>query len=175
MSGLDVIRGVNDVRQSVTVDLGDYNPAYAGATFEVWVTPTRAHNQRFQAIMDYLEQANKEAREALAKLDKAHQEEMFRLSEQGTDARELAQIERQYQARRAELDARAAEQMQDEFEERLLQWMADTWLNWTLEDAREARDHLLEHNPDAWKWLWNRTTQVIGEYKRGTLKNSAGG
>ncbi len=49
MSTLDLIAGISASYATVTIDLGDYDETYKGATFDVWVTPTRGHIDAYQA------------------------------------------------------------------------------------------------------------------------------
>lgn len=174
MAGLDKITSVSAVREAVTIDLGDFHADYRGATFDVWVTPTRAHQDAFREIQAYLTEAGKEARETLKRMDQQHRAKITELRAAGRSA-DVVEIEEQYQIERALVDNRLAEQMEAEYNERLIRWLADTWLNWDVDDARQARDHLLATNPAAWDWLWNTTTNTIGEYRRRVLKNSGAG
>jgi len=171
---LSKITAISEVRETVAVDLGDYHESYRGAIFEVWVTPTKAHQKRFGEIQEWLAQAGKDAQTALARMDRQNKDLIARLREEGK-ANDVLILEAEYQRERAVFDERAAARMQEEFDERLLLWIADTCLNWSADELRQARDHLLESNPAAWEWLWNRITQTIGDYKRRQLKNSAAG
>jgi hypothetical protein len=49
---LELIKGVEASYATVTIDLGEYDATYAGATFDVWVTPTRGHLDAYQAYFD---------------------------------------------------------------------------------------------------------------------------
>jgi len=171
---LSKIMSVSEVRETAAVDLGDYHESYRGAIFEVWVTPTKAHQKRFGEIQEWLAQAGTDVRVALERMDRQNKELISRLREEGKTSDVLI-LEAEYQKERAIFDERAAARMQEEFGERLLVWIADTCLNWGRDEMRQARDHLLETNPAAWEWLWNRITQTIGDYKRRQLKNSAAG
>jgi len=167
---LQRITGVDTVQETVAVDLGDYHESYRGATFAVWVTPTKAHKKRWHDIDDWVAQASEETKAALAKLDRQHQAQVAELRREGQTARVL-ELEKQYQIERGAFDERAAAKMQETLDEKVLLWLADTVLDWSLDEFRTARDHLIEHNPDAWEWLWNRITSTIGEYKKQQLKN----
>lgn len=125
------IVGIAEVRETVTVDLGDFHESYRGAVFEVWVTPTRAH-----------------------------------LGEWGDVTRFILDVER----RKATLTEEEIEAAWEEWRERALRWYVVTW-GMDVEEARQIRDVLQEMNPLAWDWLTMRTSQVIGEYRRGKLKN----
>jgi hypothetical protein len=46
---LSIITSIEASHATVTIDLGDYDETYKGAVFDVWVTPTRAHVQAYQA------------------------------------------------------------------------------------------------------------------------------
>ncbi len=46
---LDLITGIEASYATITVDLGEYDATYKGATFDVWITPTRAHLDVYQA------------------------------------------------------------------------------------------------------------------------------
>lgn len=167
---LERITSIAEVRETVTVNLGDFNKSYQGATFDVWVTPTPAHRDKLREIHQWLAEAGKDARDALARLDAQHRERVTRLREAG-QAADVVTLEQEHQTERALFDQRCAEKMEAEYQERLVQWIADTCLNWDVEELRQARDHLLKTNPLAWEWLWNRITATIGEYKRKQLKN----
>lgn len=171
---LERITSITEVLETVTVDLGDFNEAYRGATFDVWVTPTPAHQERFRDIKKWLSDASKDANEALRRMDKQHRAQLASLRDEGR-ASDVVTIEKEYQAERALFDQRCAEKLEAEYNERLLQWIADTCLNWELEELRQARDHLQATNPLAWEWLWNRITSTIGEYKRRQLGSQGAG
>lgn len=171
---LEKITSIAEVRETVKVDLGDFHESYRGATFAVWVTPTPAHMDKFKEIQRWLSEANEDARKALHRMDAQHREQLARLRDAGRAA-DVVTLETEYQTERALFDQRCAQKMEEEYDERLLQWIADTCLNWELEELRQARDHLQKTNPLAWEWLWNRITSTIGEYKRAQLKNSGAG
>ena len=42
-----IIKQAGIVKTHRTIDLGDCDEAYRGATFDVWVTPTRGHLKQF--------------------------------------------------------------------------------------------------------------------------------
>jgi hypothetical protein len=134
MSGvLDRIRSAAS-RVTRTVDLGDLDEAYSGATFEVCVTPSRAHLRSWGETTEFIVDVTKKSRDGDL-----------------TDEQKEASFE--------------------EYEERQLTWLAITWENITLEEAREIRDHLQEDNPLAWDWLLMKTSATIGDFRTETLKN----
>ncbi len=120
---LDLITGVSASYATATIDLGEYDETYDGATFDVWITPTRAHLDAYQAYYR-------------------------RWMDPGTERDDDAE---QY----AELDP----------------WLAETWRNLSLEEVTGIREHLLETNPRAWWWLYNRTLEVAAEYRDTLVKN----
>jgi len=158
------------VRKTVTVDLGDYDEVYRGATFEVWVTPTRAHVQTWGEIAQWLDQVSKRARVELEKKDTAYRKEIRRLEGESKTA-EIQALEKGYKAERAEFDTQTAERLQAEYDRKQLGWLARTWLNVPEEEAREIRDHLVEVDPRGWEWLVHQTHEAIGEYRRSLTKN----
>jgi len=128
------IRGADEARISRTLDLGEFDEAYRGATFEVWVAPTRAHLQEWAALTTFI-----------------------------NDQREIANgggmSEEQMAASLAE------------YEERQLAWYAETWLNISLEEARQIKAALLSQNNLVWDWLLIRTSQMIGQFRAEKLGN----
>lgn len=164
------ITSIAEVREMVTVDLGRFNKSYRGATFDVWVTPTAAHTDKWAEVQTWLQERSKAGKEVLTKLDEQHAERIARLQEEGRAADAIA-IEAEYQTERTLLNERLTAEMEEEFNERLLHYVADTCLNWEVEDLRQARDHLLATNPLAWDWLTKQVFETIGEYKRKQLKN----
>jgi hypothetical protein len=148
MSIFSKISAAGIVRRSEAVDLGDFDEAYRGATFDVWVTPTRAHLQTWAEISRWLEATTTKARQARDALP-ADEREAF--------------------------DAGTAEKLQEAYDERLVAWLAETWVNVDREEARQIFDRLQETNPRAWEWLVHRTHSVIGEFKRRIVGNSRGG
>ena len=71
MNILDVINKGNEAKITRLLDLGDFDEAYRGATFDVWVMPTRAHvmawgdvveaYKRLEGKLNGLKEAEKEA------------------------------------------------------------------------------------------------------------------
>lgn len=167
---LGKITSVSMVQEIRTVDLGDFHESYRGAIFEVWVTPTKAHQAAFTGIQEWLAQANERVQTMLRQMNEQHQQAVKRLRQERKIA-DIVVVEANYQAERSSFDEQCAAKMRAEFDERLLQWLAATCLNWDEDELRQARDHLQEINPAAWEWLWNRITATIGEYKRDVLKN----
>lgn len=149
MGVLERVLQVEALQRVERVDLGEFDEAYRGAVFEVWVTPTRAHVEAWGEIREWLERSTEEARV-----------ERERYTDPG---------------RRAEFDQEQATLLEMEYEERVLRWLAGTWLNVELEEARKIREHLLSSNPRAWEWLVHRTHTTIGEFKRRLVGNSRGG
>lgn len=167
---LKKITSVGAVEETVPVDLGEFHKSYAGAVFEVWVTPSQAHIDHWGEIRDWLEGAGKRAQGALEELDRQHEERMGELREADEVAAVLDE-EKNYQVERKAFNEGEAERLDEEWQERTIRWYADTWLNLSLDEARQIRDHLREHNPRAWDWLTDRTQKAIGEYRRRTLGN----
>lgn len=149
MSVRDSILSVAEVRRSVAVDLGDFDEVYRGAIFEVWVTPPAAHRKALEENQAWLERETGRAQR---------------------DRDGIADAER-----RAAFDLEAGQRLQAEWSERLLRWLAATWLNVELDEARQIREHLVETNPMGWDWLFQRTMATIGEYRRRVVGNSSGG
>jgi hypothetical protein len=69
MGILDIVG--REVRTIRVIDLGDFNEVYAGARFEVNVTPTRGHVREWSEITDALQAAAKDAAAAKTELDVA--------------------------------------------------------------------------------------------------------
>lgn len=138
MNVLDTIKAAGIIHTKTTIDLGDCDKAYRGATFDVWVTPTRAHWAEYAAHVTEVEQRRVE-RDAIK--DTIEREEFDRVMTERAEAR---------------LDA----------------WLAETWLNIdTAGDVTQIREALQENYPAAWDWLYQRTLEVIIEYKRNLSKN----
>ena len=115
-----------------TVDLGDFEESYRGATFEVNVTPSRAHLRDWGKITEFIQ-------------------ELTTRSDKLSDDEKTAALA--------------------EYEEKKIVWLARTWTNINLEEAREIRDHLEEANPLAWDWLLTFTSLTIGNFRKESLKN----
>jgi hypothetical protein len=125
MGILDIVG--REARTIRTIDLGDFNEVYAGARFEVNVTPTRGHVREWTEITAAVERMTKERPE----------------------------------------DPGAA---LEEHQHRVAQWLAGTW-GMKVGEVEQIREALQEKNPLAWEWLYKRTFEVIGEYRREVLKN----
>ncbi len=115
-----------------TIDLGDFEESYRGATFEVCVTPSRAHLRAWGEITEFIQEINQ------TKSDLSEEERVAALAS---------------------------------FEDQQLAWMVTSWVNVTLDEAREVRSHLQENNPLAWDWLLTKTSATIGNFRAETLKN----
>ena len=137
------------VKTTVTLDLGDCDEAYRGATFRVWVTPTRAHWAEFAEYNVWL--TEEPAR---------RQRERDQIADPGE---------------RAAFDEASAAQFDREMYERLDAWLAETWTNIDLDEVTQIREHLQESNPGAWDWLYMSTLRTIREYRERLSKNSRAG
>lgn len=131
---LGKIRGADAARISRTLDLGEFDEAYRGATFEVWVAPTRAHLQEWAALTTFINEQRRIA------------------DSEGMTGDEMASALAEY-------------------EERQLAWYAETWLNISLEEARQIRQALQEQNNLAWDWLLMQTSRMIGQFRAEKLGN----
>jgi len=145
MNTLSRITAAGAVKRSTTIDLGDCDDTYRGATFDVWVTPTRAHLEAWNAYVAWLreEPARREAeRDAI-----------------------------QDEAERAEFDAAMGDALDREMWRRLDAWLADTWLNIEPDEVTQIREHLQENHPAAWDWLYTHTLRTMNEYREHLTKN----
>ena len=132
------------VKTTRRVDLGDCDDAYRGATFDVWVTPTRAH---WTAFADYVAWLNTEPQRRAKERDNLPE------------------------AERAEFDRVMGEQLDREMYERLDAWLAETWVNLDVGEVTQIREHLQTTYPAAWDWLYNATLRTMREYREGLTKN----
>lgn len=131
---LGKIRGADEARISRPLDLGEFDEAYRGATFEVWVAPTREHLQEWAALTEFINEQRR-----IANSDGMSEGEMT---------------------------AAMAE-----YEERQLAWYAETWLNISLEEARQIRQALQQQNNLAWDWLLMKSSRMIGQFRAEKLGN----
>jgi hypothetical protein len=142
---LQQITGRGRVETTVTLDLGDCDEAYRGATFDVWVTPTRAHWETFAEYAVWLDEE-----------PKRQQQERDKIKDE---------------AERAEFDRIKSEQLEREMFRRLDAWLADTWRNIPLEEVTQIREHLQDSFPAAWDWLYAQTLRTMREYRENLSKN----
>lgn len=141
---LQAILAQQTVKTTRRLDLGDCDEAYRGATFDVWVTPTRAH---WSAFADYVAWLNTEPQRRQKERDSLPEHE------------------------RAEFDRAVGAQLDREMYERLDAWLAETWVNLDLAEVTQIREHLQETYPAAWDWLYQATLRTIREYREGLTKN----
>lgn len=142
---LQLITKSDAVYTTHTLDLGDCDPSYRGATFDVWVTPTRAHLRTFA---DYTYWLQTEPSKRQAERDKIPDE-----------------------AERKEFDRVMGEQLDREMYNRLDAWLDETWRNIPLDEVTAIREHLREAHPGAWDWLYNNTLRAIRDYRENLSKN----
>jgi hypothetical protein len=135
MGPFDVIRNAGSVAIVRTLDLGDFDEAYRGATFNVWVAPSRAHLQEWASLTAEIQAAQKKA-----------------------EAGEMNDEEKR--------------EALEKWQARHLEWFAETWRNVPLAEAQQIQEALPKM---AWEWLTQRTSEMIGEYRREKLGNSRGG
>ena len=143
-----IIKQAGIVKTHRTIDLGDCDEAYRGATFDVWVTPTRGHLKQFTEYRDWLQAIPG----AIAGI-KLQADEIEDDTER--EAFTTAQTERLDREMYRQLDA----------------WLSETWLNLDLDSTTQIREHLQETNPSAWEWLYNETLRTMNEYREGLTKN----
>ena len=146
-SVLQSIQSAGVVQTHVTLDLGDCDEAYRGATFHVWVTPTRAH---WAQLVDWQVWT---------------QEEPKRLQKR------CAEIALTNELTAKEFDLEQGKRLQRESNERLDAWLAETWLNIEPDETTQIREHLQETYPAAWDWLFSHTLRAIREYRENLSKN----
>lgn len=170
MGIFEKLQGVGVAQKFETVDLGRFDKRYKEAAFNVWVTPTREHVEAWGDVTKWLQQVSREAKESLARLDAEHHDQVEALRVKG-DTAGVAALEQNYRAERKSFDEGTADRLQAEYDERVLRWLADTWLNVELEEARQIREHLKETNPLAWDWIVHQTHTTIGDYRKRVLKN----
>ncbi len=127
------------------IDLGDYAPEYAGATFHIWVNmPRGLLNEWYllqRATADLVDAVRRDQTDDQAALD--------RRSTQWQDID--AQLNAWY--------ARAWSQHSD----------ADT--HWTADEVRDLSDQLVSSDPQAWVWLNRQCQLTITEYRTRERKN----
>ena len=139
------IADVGVLEKTEAVDLGDFDEAFRGAVFEVWLTPTRAHIEAFGEVRDWLKRESERAR------------------------RDRDGI-RDEEKRRA-FDTESAGRLQAGYDARLDAWLAETWRNVKLEEVRQIHAHLSRVAPPAWDWLANETHTTIGRFRRRAAGN----
>ena len=64
---MDLSKFKVDKRITRTLDMGDFDEVYAGATFEVWVAPTRAHLDAWQDTTQFIVGVNQRLDKLTAK------------------------------------------------------------------------------------------------------------
>jgi len=143
MSGkkLAVLKAVGAVNEHRTIDLGDFNAAYAGKglTFNVWVMPTREHKEAYLAILGWLDDAHEAVQAELDGIKDA--------------------------AEKAKRDTELTGEMMREYNAKLAHWMGGTWLDWTETEAVGVFEALWDDNPTAWEWLREQTTKAMGDFR----------
>ena len=127
------------------VELGDYAPEYAGATFHIWVNMPRAQlNELFllqREAADLVEAARLDPTDDLSKIDRR------------------AALWKDIDARLNAWYARTWSQH------------ADAATHWTADDVRELSDQLVSADPQAWYWLSRKCQATITEYRNLERKN----
>lgn len=73
--------------------------------------------------------------------------------------------------RAGDLSEEESQRLDAEMYKRFDAWLNETWRNWELDDVSAIRAHLQETNPSAWDWLYNRTLQVMTDYREDLVKN----
>lgn len=142
---LGMLTKAGSITEHRELNLADMHAKYEGVTFQVWVTPTRAHKEAYQEILTWLE------------------EERTRVKMDIDKIKDLIL--------RGKADQEAAELMNYEFNKRVAHWMGNTWIDWTESEAVAAFEALWKDNPLAWEWLRDQTTKLIGEYRRAFVGN----
>ena len=138
----DILNMIREpARETRPVDLGDYAEDYRGIVIYVWVTPTRAHVQRWGQIADFIQGVNQ-------KKDELSEDEKLAALEEWNE---------QVLAWYADTWVRLS--------------VGDESQDVTLAVAREIHDLLGENLPAAWDWLCQRTHSLIVDYRNARLKN----
>lgn len=137
-----------------TLDMAEFDEGYAGATFQVWMAPTRAHMREWGDLTEFITSES-----ARLKRERANPPD-------GLNEEDLAAF---YAASEVETEG-----VLEEWRVRQVAWYATTW-GMSLEDVQAIREALQESNPLAWDWLLTRSSQMIGEYRREKLKKQSGG
>lgn len=162
------ITGVSTVRQTENLDLHDFNEDYdKGSVFEVWVSLTRAHVQSWS---DLFEDIRVQEKALTAKKAELQQEHLALIEDLKQDIDGMADANEKHVEMCAELDRQATEELTQGYEEKTLKWYSETWLNFNLDEARQIKDHLKEHNPAAWDWVTQQTHNLIGAFRQRALK-----
>lgn len=144
---LQQITSVGAVKTTVTLDLGDCDKAYRGATFDVWVTPTRAH---WAAWVEWYAYDTQEPQ---------------RISER---RKEIAATN---ETTAAEYAAEQSRTFNETTYRMLDAWLAETWVNIPADEVTTIRETLQEQNPAAWQWLLEHTLRAITQYRENLSKN----
>lgn len=139
-----VSRG-NAQRITAPLDMGDLDSVYAGAVFDVWLTPSRGMLKEWQALTRWVQSRERSLTKRYERAETAE--------------------------RKAEIDAEA-DALKDEYASRQIRWYAQIWQNVSEDEAGQIFEALPEV---AWDWLVIRTSQMIGQYKQEKLKNSRDG
>ena len=145
---LNIIRSPGPDKTTRRIDLGDCDESLRGAVFDVWVTPTRAHVQAYIDYQDWLK------------------EEPVRRQSKVNAIEDAAERER--------VDQEMAQQTLREMYERLDAWMAETWVNIPAEEVPIIRERLQgddDVSSSVWRWLYDRTFEVIADYREQLTKN----
>lgn len=124
------------------IDLANYDQAYAGAAFDVWVNPPRANLAEFYAIRQ----------ESIKQVNTAQANP----TEDETTLNERGEIW-------IELNKRLCGWFADIWSKGVEEW--------SVEKVNELMDHLLDTDPQAWTWLIRSTEQAIIDYRQGNRKN----
>lgn len=124
------------------IDLADYDPAYTGAIFDVWVNLPRVKFAEFYAIRQ----------ETIKQINTAQAnptEDEATLDERGEI---LIELNKRLCGWFADVWSKGAEA-------------------WDAEKVQALMEHLLDTDPQAWTWLIRTTEQTIVDYRQGNRKN----
>lgn len=166
------ILGVTEVLKIKTVDLADFDGAFAGgATFDIHLTPSSATINAWSEIREWLSAEHKEASAILGKMARQHAERTKEIREdEALDAeeriRKVRALQENFEGERDAESARLGEIAEKEYNAQVVAWCSLVWLNIPLEDARAIYAHLQEHAPQAWDWLLHNTHTAIGDFRR---------
>lgn len=142
---LSIIEAAGCLQDSVTLDMAELHPQYEGVTVEVWVTLTRSHKEWWIANNKWREAQIAEGRESRDQMPEGPERDAY--------------------------DVARAEEIRQGYNERMVKWLAVTWLDWEEEHVRELYRLLDEKNPMAWEWLIQQTAFAIGAYRDARIKN----
>ena len=146
---------INNLKiQRVTreLDLGEYQPEYAGQSLTVWVNPpVRVRNEMYGLLNNW--------RKAIAAAMlvenplRYHQEYKIPLPEDGDQIKKGTPEE-----------IEAAQEAAREARAKYWAWFAQVWEGDSEEDVLALAEKLSEQEPGLWDYLRTKTIKMIGEY-----------